>query len=109
VHPPAPPTGAPAEHARNAIGAIAPTHTGFGNAGIAHPVSGAALGTVATTSIGGNVGDVHHAAPHPVPIAVAPGHSTALNGTAMGRPSTGLATLGGPAHTVSASAERTSA
>jgi hypothetical protein len=72
VHPPATLTGAPAEHTRNAIGATAPTHIGIGNAGIAHPVSGAAPGTVATTSIGGNVGDVHHAVPHPAPIAVAP-------------------------------------
>lgn len=101
VHPPAPLTGAPAEHARNAIGATAPTNTGIGNAGIAHPVSGAALGNIAKTSIGGNVGEVHHAVPHPVPIAVAPSHSTGLSGAAMGRPSTGLATLGGPAHTVS--------
>jgi hypothetical protein len=99
VHPPAPLPGAPAEHARNAIGVTAPTNTGLGNAGIAHPVPGVAVGNVATTSTGG--GEIHHAIPHPVPIAVAPSHSTGLSGTAMGRPTTSPATLGGPAHTVS--------
>jgi hypothetical protein len=102
VHPPALPPGAPAEHARNAIGIAAPAATGIQGPGISHPVSGAAtVGSVAKTSIGADVGEVRHETPHPVPIAAVSNHSTGLNGTAMGRPTTGAATLGGPSHTVS--------
>jgi hypothetical protein len=102
VHQPALPPGAPAEHARNAIGVTAPTSAGIQSPGITHPVPGApAIGSAAKTSIGANVGEVRHETPHPVPIAAVSNHSTGLNGTAMGHPTTSAATLGGPAHIVS--------
>jgi hypothetical protein len=102
VHTPALPSGAPAEHGRNAIGVTAPAITGIQSPGIAHPVSGAAaVGSVAKTSIGAEVGDVRHETPHTVPIAAISSHSTGLSGAAMGHPTTSAATLGGPSHTVS--------
>ena len=102
AHLPASPPGAPAEHARNAIGVTAPAITGIQSPGIAHPVSGAAVvGSVAKTSIGANVGEVRHETPHPAPITAVPNHSNSLNGTAMGHPAASPAALGGPAHVVS--------
>ena len=75
--------------------------TGIQNLAVAHPSAGVMVnGNVAKTSIGGNVGEVRHESPHPVPMVGAV-HSTGLSGTAMGHPAVNAAALGGPAHIVS--------
>ena len=95
-----PPISSPAATAKNAIGVSAPS-VGIQNPGVAHPSTGVIVhGNVAKTSIGGNVGEVRHENPPPVPMVGAV-HPTGLSGTTMGHPAVNSAALGGPAHTVS--------
>jgi hypothetical protein len=101
LHPTSPPSG-PAGRARNAIGITAPATAGIYSPGMTHPLTGVGvIGTAAKSSIGGNVGELRHEIPHPVPMATAATHPTGLSGAAMGRPATSPAALGGPAHITS--------
>jgi hypothetical protein len=105
VHAPTSSPAAPAAIARNAIGIPLPS-TGIRNLAVAHPSSSIAVngsaagGIVAKTSIGGNVGEVRHDDPHPVPVTGAM-HLTGVSGTTMGHPAVNAAAVGGPAHIVS--------
>jgi hypothetical protein len=100
-----PQISSPAVVAKNAIGVSAPS-TGSQNLTVAHTATSIAVnrnatdGNVAKTSIGGNVSDIRHENPHPVPMAGAI-YSTGLSGSAMGHSAVNPAPLGGPAHIVS--------
>jgi hypothetical protein len=95
-----PPISSPAVTAKNAIGVSTPG-IGIQNPAVAHPSTGVMVhGNVAKTSIGGNVGEVRHDTPQPVPVVGAV-HPTGLSGTTMGHPAVNAAALGGPSHIVS--------